>query len=628
MEWQGHHWNAAALLLSEPPATHGCRDPSGYKSCFCWSSHHLPTWRDACSSCVSLGQDGRSVKIPPCVFYFPPLWGTMVFFVPQEPVQTRMERQNMDVHSRQREQVNNLLKPIEKKVWGLIHLKARKFRGNPVHKFIWAGKLEHGFCVQKRKSVESERISSWRQQGSIAQSGEIRPGEARASCRVPQQVHRWTTITNGRTKIGVTGRTIRICWIYTRTSSTTRRIVYEGKSSPKYSNCTKLEKIKRAQEQRVDEVSVQKWRENGETIQQFTSQLQQMQEQKNSMNSSGEFQDIESNYSGRLSHVSSQPEMIPSSQPLLSRDKRLPLDTSNQSGVQENVFWNQFSTFDSPRGYPQRIQSDVVQRNEKQALKPQGRLVTQVKTDKIKAQFQCRHLRQGRWQRVLQYRWNCRRTTWSDSKDSKCRNYNSTGSLIHHHSWCGKQDSKHKVSSGSDFLSEAMFWIKEVETVDSLDKLKSSRSVYGKDFPNFDTLDTKIASALNKIIQNSQFKKKVSLEEQKAQKEDRFLRGRQIAFMIYDYFRVTGAHDTVLDCAYYSLLLFMMTTFRNSIRDGTKFCCRCQKFHPMISRKVCTNWGYVSLTNSKTCWNCTTWRFIRRHPFLPIKSWKPWWREV
>ena len=31
--------------------------------------------------------------------------------------------------------------------------------------------------------------------------------------------------------------------------------------------------------------------------------------------------------------------------------------------------------------------------------------------------------------------------------------------------------------------------------------------------------------------------------------EDRFLRGRQIAFMIYEYFRVTGAHDTVLDYA-------------------------------------------------------------------------------
>ena len=53
--------------------------------------------------------------------------------------------------------------------------------------------------------------------------------------------------------------------------------------------------------------------------------------------------------------------------------------------------------------------------------------------------------------------------------------------------------------------------------------------------------------ALNKIIQNSHFKKKVSLEEQKAQKEDRFLRERQIGFMIYDYFRVAGARDTVLD---------------------------------------------------------------------------------
>ena len=62
-------------------------------------------------------------------------------------------------------------------------------------------------------------------------------------------------------------------------------------------------------------------------------------------------------------------------------------------------------------------------------------------------------------------------------------------------------------------------------------------------------LDARIASAMNKIIQNSYFKEEVSLEDQKAQKEDRFLRGRQIAFMICDYFRVTGAHDTVLDYA-------------------------------------------------------------------------------
>ena len=76
-------------------------------------------------------------------------------------------------------------------------------------------------------------------------------------------------------------------------------------------------------------------------------------------------------------------------------------------------------------------------------------------------------------------------------------------------------------------------------------------------------LDAKIASALNKIIQNSQFKKKVSLEEQKAQKEDGFLRGRQIAFMIYDYFRVTGAHDTALDYAD----LFSVTLHDDNIQE-------------------------------------------------------------
>ena len=50
---------------------------------------------------------------------------------------------------------------------------------------------------------------------------------------------------------------------------------------------------------------------------------------------------------------------------------------------------------------------------------------------------------------------------------------------------------------------------------------------------------------LNRIIHNSHFKRWVSLEEQKAQKEYRFLRGRQTAYLIYEYFRVTGANDSV-----------------------------------------------------------------------------------
>ena len=74
---------------------------------------------------------------------------------------------------------------------------------------------------------------------------------------------------------------------------------------------------------------------------------------------------------------------------------------------------------------------------------------------------------------------------------------------------CLKIRFKTQVSSCSGFPSEAMLWIKEVEMVDSVDDLESSRSIQGHiHFPNFEMLDARIASALNKIIQNSFFKKK------------------------------------------------------------------------------------------------------------------------
>ena len=110
---------------------------------------------------------------------------------------------------------------------------------------------------------------------------------------------------------------------------------------------------------------------------------------------------------------------------------------------------------------------------------------------------------------------------------------------------CWKIRFKTEVCTCSQCPTEAMLWINEVEMVESVDDLKSSRSIRGTPSPDFELLDARIASALNKIIQNTRFKKKVSLEEMKAHKEDRFLRGRQIAYLIYEYFRVTGANDSV-----------------------------------------------------------------------------------
>ena len=76
-----------------------------------------------------------------------------------------------------------------------------------------------------------------------------------------------------------------------------------------------------------------------------------------------------------------------------------------------------------------------------------------------------------------------------------------------------------------------MLWIKEVELVDSVGDLKSSCSVKGIQMPNIQVLDARIASALNRIIHNSHFKRRISLEEEQAEKEDRFCRGRQICLL-------------------------------------------------------------------------------------------------
>ena len=275
--------------------------------------------------------------------------------------------------------------------------------------------------------------------------------------------------------------------------------------------------IKRAQEQRVEEVSVQKLRVNHETIQQLTSQLQQMQDLINSMNDSGDFQEVESNSSGRLSHVSSQPAMIPSSRSMLSRDKRLTLDTWNTSGLQENVFGNQFSTFDSPRDHHQGIHPCATQRERGSVPQATGTGKLFTRDDKQNRGTLPMPTFAGRpstmsstipvelWQNYVVGQ---QRQQISELQFDNIPNPQSF--LV----W--KIRFKNQVTTCSEFPSDAMLWIREVEMVDSLDDLKSSRSVYGKDLPNFEMLDAKIASVPNKIIQNSEFKRICFYEEDRS----------------------------------------------------------------------------------------------------------------
>ena len=110
---------------------------------------------------------------------------------------------------------------------------------------------------------------------------------------------------------------------------------------------------------------------------------------------------------------------------------------------------------------------------------------------------------------------------------------------------CWKMRFKTEVCTCSQFPTEGLPRIKEVEMVESVDDLTSSCSIRGNRMPDFEVLDAKIVSALNRIIHNTHSKERSVWRNKKAQKEDRFLSGRQIAYLIFEYFRVTGANDSV-----------------------------------------------------------------------------------
>ena len=76
------------------------------------------------------------------------------------------------------------------------------------------------------------------------------------------------------------------------------------------------------------------------------------------------------------------------------------------------------------------------------------------------------------------------------------------------HLFAGRSDSRLRYCTCSQFPAEAMQWIKEVELVDSVDELRSSSYTRGISMPNFEVFDARTASAQNKIIHNSHFKKK------------------------------------------------------------------------------------------------------------------------
>ena len=305
-----------------------------------------------------------------------------------------------------------------------------------------------------------------------------------------------------------------------------------------------MEELKRFQGSTFDTIARRKLVEDRDTILEFTAKVQELQDEINCMNDSRDFQDAESVRSGH-SHVTSQPVFfLPHPVPggMLSRRNAEPQRRAakhlghtwyigKRFCKSSRVFFSTFSAGIEFTGFP------LFRTNPHPQAGKNGNQ-TPVQDQR------CQSGPSAKSSVIL-------------SAGDSSKNYGAdpqplqisdlyfdkfpTPSTVA----CWKIRFKTEVCACSQFPTEALLWIKEVEMVKSVDGLKSSLSVRGIRMPDFEVLDAKIASALSRIIHNSHFKRTVSLEEQEAQKQDRFLRGRQIAYLIYEYFLVIGSHDSV-----------------------------------------------------------------------------------
>ena len=305
-----------------------------------------------------------------------------------------------------------------------------------------------------------------------------------------------------------------------------------------------MEELKKFQSSTFDTIARRRLVEDQDTILELAAKIQELQNEINCMNDSKEFQDTESTRSGN-SHVTSRPMSFPPypipegmlrhSFKTPSRRKG-PLSIWDTHGISGNVFANPVAS--SSALYPQELNpwssareeplhSSTVEKSERQ---------TQVQDQRSQSGPSAKNsviLSGG--DSLKNYGADQQRLQISDLHFGK---FPTPAAFA-----CWKIRFKTEVCTCSQF--QAMQWIKQVEMVDSVDDLLSSCSVRRIRMPNFEVLDARIASALNRIIHSTQFKRNDSLEEQKPKKKDRFRRGRQIAYLIYDYFRVTGANDSV-----------------------------------------------------------------------------------
>ena len=105
------------------------------------------------------------------------------------------------------------------------------------------------------------------------------------------------------------------------------------------------------------------------------------------------------------------------------------------------------------------------------------------------------------------------------------------------------------VSSCAGQPNHAKKGMNEVVSVESIADLKTSYSITGPSCRQTSSflIRKKRLVGLKKII-NGDFRRNIFIQEEAAQKETRFLTGRQVAWMmIYEYVKVSDTDESVMD---------------------------------------------------------------------------------
>ena len=277
---------------------------------------------------------------------------------------------------------------------------------------------------------------------------------------------------------------------------------------------TEMEELRKFQSSTFDTLARRKLIEDQNTILELSGRVQELQNELNCMNDSKDFQDAESVSSGN-SHVTSRPVSFPPHpipEGLLRPSfvspcrKEGPPSIWDTHGISGNVFANPHASSSAP--YPQELNPWSTTIEEP--------LHTST-AEKSERPEQNRDLR-------CQSGPSAQDSVIFSGGDSS-KNYGADQqrlqiSDLHFHKFltpatfaCWKIRVKTEVCTCSQFPTEAMQWIKEVELVDSVDELRSSSSTRGISMPNFEEGQRVAGCRATRIDEMSQLSDLVALHE-------------------------------------------------------------------------------------------------------------------